>query len=176
MTVPIAGPPSSPVCYGGEADDLYMGYLDREALIETLTVLLEAERAGARVGVRLIQTADDAEATALARNIRNDEARWCRMLAGALERLGAKPSAKVGDFYGKTIAIDGFEARLAFVNRGQAWVVRKLAALLPKVRDDRLYADLKAMFDAHAANIELTEHILAARRRPTNTKEAPAPR
>ena len=37
--------------------------------------------------------------------------------------------------------------RLAFLNRGQAWVVRKLEKLLPRVCDDTLYADLKEMAD-----------------------------
>jgi hypothetical protein len=36
-------------------------------------------------------------------------------------------------------------ARLAFLNRGQGWVVRKLEALLATVRDETLHAELTEM-------------------------------
>jgi hypothetical protein len=148
---------------GDETRDDGAGEIDRGALIEALVVLLEAERAGARVGMWLVEAADDPQSTNLARIIRRDETQWCRVLMAALRRLGAAPSAKVGDFYEKAMAIAGFEARLAFVNRGQAWVVRKLKDLLPKIRDDRLQADLRAMLEAHVANIELTARALERR-------------
>lgn len=45
--------------------------------------------------------------------------------------------------------LQGIPARLAFLNRGQAWVVRKLQALLPTIRDAALTADLAAMLAAH---------------------------
>jgi hypothetical protein len=154
-------PPSSPVCYADEAPDDYMGYLDRKALIEALTELLEAERAGVRVGANLVALADGQEIQAAARTVLADETHWCRMLVGALRRLDAKPSARVGDFYGKVMATPGLAARLALLNRGQGWVVRKLEALLPKVRDDRLHAELKAMLEAHVANIDRIEGVLA---------------
>lgn len=151
---------ASPVCYAAEADDSYMGYLGREELIAALDELLEAERAGVRVGARLVQTAGDPASLALARTIRRDEARWCRMLSGALRRLGARPSTKVGPFYDKVMALDGFESRLALLDRGQAWVARRIKEALPKIRDDRLHADLTAMLEAHIANIELTRAAL----------------
>ena len=47
------------------------------------------------------------------------------------------------------MAISDMAERLAFLNRGQAWVVRKLEGLLPKVRDDALHADLDAMLKSH---------------------------
>lgn len=165
MTAADHRPPSSPVCYADQAGERYMGHLEPNELIEALTELLEAERAGARIGVRLVQAAEDPDATALAGTIRRDEARWCRMLADTLRRLGVEPSPRVGDFYDKVMTIEGFDARLALVNRGQAWVVRKLTDLLPKIRDDRLHADLRAMLEAHAGNIELTDNALARRSR-----------
>jgi hypothetical protein len=61
------------------------------------------------------------------------------------------------------MATNGLPARLALLNRGQGWVVRKLQALLPNVRDDQLHAGLRAMLEAHLANIELTERALAHR-------------
>jgi nitronate monooxygenase len=61
------------------------------------------------------------------------------------------------------MAIEGFAPRLAFVNRGQGWVVRKLKALLPRVRDDGLYETLSLMLVAHERNIESASEALARR-------------
>ena len=44
-------------------------------------------------------------------------------------------------------------SRIAFINRGQGWVVKKLREMLPKVRDDRMHADFKAMLESHEENI-----------------------
>jgi hypothetical protein len=59
------------------------------------------------------------------------------------------------------MAIPDVEARFILVNRGQAWVVRKLKTLLPKVRADRLRADLIGMLAAHDHNISQAESTLA---------------
>ena len=155
-------PVSSPTCSAGDAPDDYMGFAERDELIAELNVLLEAERAGARVGARLIdQAKPDAEYLALAEVIHDDEVKWCRVLFAALTELGATPSETVGDFYGKTMSIEGFEDRIAFVNRGQGWVVRKLEKLLPRIRDDRLHAALREMLDAHVVNIAAADDTLA---------------
>jgi hypothetical protein len=152
---------SSPVCYAADAGDAYMGYLDRDSLAAELNVLLEAERAGAKVAARLVAESARPELKALAQVIQRDEVRWCKMLLGAVKTLGAVPSDAVGGFYDQAMAIADVEARFAFVNRGQAWVVRKLKALLPKVRTDQLHADLLAMLAAHDHNITQAEQTLA---------------
>ena len=154
-------PPASPPCYASEADPAYMGYLPNDELAERLNVLLEAERAGVRVGAVLDHEATNPDLKAIASQLRRDEAHWCQVLSEALVRLGAQPSTKVGDFYEKVMAIEGFEARLAFVNRGQAWVARKVRELLPKIADDRLHAELRAMLEGHDSNIALAEQALA---------------
>ncbi|HEY1710784.1 MAG TPA: DUF6306 domain-containing protein [Rhizomicrobium sp.] len=51
-------------------------------------------------------------------------------------------------------------ARVAFINRGQGWVVKKLREMLPKVRDDAMHADFKAMLDGHETNIALANQSL----------------
>ncbi len=165
--------PSSPPCQACSADDAYMGYLGQAELGAVLNTLLEAERAGAAVGAGLVTAAPDAELKALSRVIQSDETRWCRMLLDALKTLGVEPSPRVGDFYGKATAIADVEERLAFVNRGQAWVVRKLAEVLPKVRDDGLHASLKTMLEAHERNIKATEDALARRREPARPSRRP---
>lgn len=132
-----------------------------------LNILLEAERAGARVGARLTAEAPDAEFKALARVIHADEIRWCKVLFRALGELGAEPSDKVGDFYQAAMAIEGPEARLAFVNRGQGWVAKKLRTLVPRIRNSALRAELAEMLDAHVRNIDAANLALEARGAPT---------
>ena len=143
-----------------------MEYADRDELVGELTALLEAERAGARVGASLVAEAPDAELKSLAQVIQSDEVKWARALFDALVGLQAEPSDAVGDFYEKALAIPDFQDRLAFTNRGQGWVVRKLQALLPRLRDDRLHAVLTSMLDAHVANIASANATLERRGRP----------
>jgi nitronate monooxygenase len=159
--------PSSPVCIASEAPDASMGFADEAELVAELNILLEAERAGARVAARIAADAPDAELKALAKVIHADEVRWCRALFGALSDLKADPSKKVGAFYHKAMAIEGVEARLAFVNRGQIWVVRKLRALVPRVRDPALHDVLGEMLRAHEENIASANQTLARRIPPT---------
>lgn len=151
--------PASPVCYAGAADDAYMGYAGRDELLTALNELLEAERAGARVTLHSLKAAADPEMAALVKAIHGDEARWCAMLGRQIRRLGAIPSRRCGAFYGKAMAIADPVDRLVFLNRGQAWVVRKLQALLPRVRDDALHAALREMLESHVENIGRAEQL-----------------
>ena len=147
-----------------------MGYADAAELAGELNVLLEAERAGARVAARIVAESTDAELKALARVVHADEVKWCRALFGALVDLQAEPSLKVGDFFDKAMAIEGVEARLAFVNRGQGWVVRKLRGLVPRVRDNALHDVLREMLRAHEVNIASANEALARRAAPANPR------
>jgi len=69
--------------------------------------------------------------------------------------LEGAPSLKTGAFYEKAMAIPNVPERLAFLNRGQGWVVHKLKALLPTIRDETIHADLTAMLASHERNIGL---------------------
>ncbi len=151
---------SSAPCYAHGASATYMGFAERDELIAELNTLLEAERAGARVAARLVTDAAEPDLRDLARLIHADELRWCRELFAALVGLKAEPSLNVGGFYENAMAIKDVKARLAFVNRGQGWVVRKLRELSPRVRDDGLHATLRRMLEAHQANIARTEETL----------------
>ena len=53
------------------------------------------------------------------------------------------------------MAIPDRAARLAFLNRDQGWVVRKLKAQLPTIRDEAIHADLTAILASHERKIEL---------------------
>ncbi len=156
--------PASPACSAHVSSDSYMGYADLDELASSLNTLLEAERAGARVAVESLPAARSDGDANLIRIIHHDEGRWCEMLAAELRRLGVTPTTQTGAFYDKAVAIADIAERLAFLNRGQAWVVRKLEELLPRVRDGALHANLVAMRDGHLRNIAATHARLATRK------------
>ena len=153
---------ASPPCHATQAEDAYSGFLPREELIALLNTLAEAERAGVKVTQVMREEATDPETKALLDHVRRDEARFCGMVSRLVERLGGLPSTDTGGFYEKALAIEGFEARLAFLNRGQGWVVRKLREVLPKVRDDAMHAELKEMLATHETNIGACDRVLGA--------------
>jgi nitronate monooxygenase len=90
----------------------------------------------------------------LVQDIHKDEVRWCGMLMRTINGLEGTPSSVTGAFWGKAMAIPDLEQRLSFLNRGQAWVVRRLSALIPRIQDAQVQADLSAMLQAHHVNIE----------------------
>jgi len=69
----------------------------------------------------------------------------------------------MGAFYEKAMAIVELGERLKFLNRGQGWVVKKLKEILPRVRDDRLHADLAEMLRLHEVNIARTNEVAGLR-------------
>ncbi|EMN1927875.1 nitronate monooxygenase [Burkholderia ambifaria] len=124
------------------------------ALLAALDELLEAERAGARVASETAaEVHDDPELHRLIVHIRQDEAHWCSVLVDAIRTLGATPTRATGSFYEKAMAIDDLAERMAFLNRGQRWVVRKLQALLPTLADPDIHHALSLMLVAHEKNI-----------------------
>lgn len=146
---------ASPACLAHEMDDSYMGFAARDELLPSFNELLEAERAGARVTLATARDIGGGVLTPLILAIHRDEARWCGVLTRAIHQLRGVPSPKTGAFYDKAMAIPDVPARLAFLNRGQGWVVRKLEALLPTIRDEAIHADLTAMLSSHKRNIGL---------------------
>src|SRR5690348_16698594 len=62
--------------------------------------------------------------------------------------------------YEKCLAIPDLEERIAFINRGQSWVARKLREMLPKIRDDDMHADLTVMLRTHEINISRADQEL----------------
>lgn len=152
--------PASPVCYARAADDAYMGYSSRDELLAFLNELLEAERAGARVTARTASGFTDPQMKSLMRDIYRDEARWCAMLLKWIAHLDGEASPRVGAFYEKCMAIADLPDRMAFLNRGQGWVARKLREMIPKTRDDGMHADFSEMLKSHEDNIARTNNTL----------------
>ncbi|KVM61930.1 2-nitropropane dioxygenase [Burkholderia ubonensis] len=125
----------------------------RDALLAVLDELLEAERAGARVASETAAEIHDPELHRLVAGIRLDEAHWCSVLVDAIRSLNATPTRKTGAFYEKAMAVDDLAERMAFLNRGQRWVVRKLQALLPTLDNPEIHHALTLMLVSHEKNI-----------------------
>lgn len=128
-----------------------------DELIAALNELLEAERAGARVGLETANQIKGHDLAPLVIDIQHDEVRWCKMLLGVIGSLGHSPSTSTGDFYQKAIAIEDLKERLLFLNRGQGWVVRRLEKLIPRIQEPHIRPQLQAMLDAHILNIRRVE-------------------
>ena len=146
---------TSPACLVHEMHDRYMGFAALDELLPALNELLEAERAGAHVTLTTAKDIEDGALKRLVMVIHRDEARWCGVLTRGIHQLQGAPSPKTGAFYDKAMAISDIADRPAFLNRGRGWVVRKLKALLSKVRDERLHGDLSAMLASHERNLDL---------------------
>lgn len=149
--------PSSPVCFASEAEPLYFGMADRDELVIFVNELLEAERAFAKVTVRMCEGTRNAALKAFFTALHHNEAKWQAMLLSVLRRLRAKPSEATGLLYEEVMAVGDVPGRLAILNRGQECVVRKLRKMLPKIQDDGIRAELAEMLAAHERNIRLVD-------------------
>jgi hypothetical protein len=129
-------------------------------VIAALNELLEAERAGVEVMSRLLAEAPTDELRQLFARVRDDEAWSCAGLAAAVTRLGARISSGKGDFAARVFAVAGLPARIRLLNRGQAWVARRLDRLLEQPLDQETASFLRAMRDTHVTNIESCERLL----------------
>jgi nitronate monooxygenase len=78
-----------------------------------------------------------------------------------LRGMGVRPSTRTGDFLHKVRSVGSMRARLDLLNRGQAWVARKIAAALPRIRDDHARRVLREMHDSHLANVAACESLAA---------------
>lgn len=149
---------ASPPCFAHEVDRDYMGLTATGESVLALQTLLEGERAGARITRESLQQARELgqadELLALITDIQADETRYCSMLIGQIRRLGAEPSQEVGAFYNKCMALPDLAQRFELLNRGQAWVVRKINELLPQLDDPVLIDALIEMRETHENNIE----------------------
>ena len=136
--------------------------MTRVELGALLNELLEAERAGARLLSAWM--AEAAPASILHRRLREvqrDEARNCAVLIHHILDADAVPSTLTGDFYSKCLLVRDWEARLALLNRGQAWVARRIAAVLPRLAPSGVRDALQEMHDSHLSNIARCDALIA---------------
>lgn len=130
-----------------------MNQPDTPRMIEFLNSLLEAERAGAKAATAFRHEYAGGPAEALIETVRHDEAWCCGMLSRWVTHLGGAPTPQTGSFLEKIMGKQGLEARLAFLNRGQDWVVRELEGMIPALGEGDLRSDLQHMLDMHKVNI-----------------------
>ena len=67
------------------------------------------------------------------------------------------------DAYDGSVPIRDWRERLEFLNRGQAWVGRRIAAALPRIQAPTARTMLQQMHDSHLANIERCKQLITAR-------------
>ena len=149
---------ASPVCYASEFEDYFRPPpLAGDELVSFLNVLLESERAGARVLGRWHHEAgpDAGVPVETLGAVRDDEARFCVGLTNQLRRLGAEPSHATGRFFDKAMTIAAWPDRLRFLDKGQSWVAREIREKLPRIADVELAAFLREMLDRHEHNLKL---------------------
>ena len=138
-----------------EADDVYMGYAAKDELAHFLNELLEATRAAAQVTLASASAAGAAPIGATLQAMQRDAAHSCAVLLGHLEARAQAASSKAGPFYDEAMAIDDLGERMRLLDRQRQGLAQKLRAMLPRVRDARLHADLTAMLRLHEAPVNV---------------------
>lgn len=128
--------------------------IERDTLIEALNELLSAERAGAQVAAASLKEATKGLQRSVLQQVHRGEADSCRRLRDCVLLLGGKPSRERGAFYEKCMAIADLGERLALVDRGQKWVIRKVEALLVEITHPQIRQELQAVLDTHEVNSE----------------------
>ena len=154
---------SSPPCSAHEfaSDHDWKPPMAVEELVNLLNLLLEAERAGAKVLAAFLNDYErDTRAWRQLAAVQRDEARNCAVLIDLVRRLKGGPSAATGSFLEKALAVNGRIARLRFLNRGQEWVARRIGEALPRVNQDFVYGALFAMQVSHLLNVEQCDALV----------------
>ncbi len=152
---------SSP-CMQSEVSGDYAGQCSTDEVLDLLYSLLAAERAGAKICAFSLKQAGTGKWHRLLRRIHQDEVSSCRSLIASIRALGGEPHRETGDFLEKCMAVEDIEARLALLNKGQNWVVRKIDEVLPRIGQLAVSRQLKTMRDEHSRNIEITRQALAS--------------
>lgn len=132
-----------------------------EELIRLLNVLLEAERAGAKVLAAFLNDYErGTPAWRQLATVQRDEAQNCVVLMDLIRRVNGTPSTATGDFLDKALAVEGKAARLQFLNGGQKWVARKIGEALPRLEQGFVRDALRAMRESHLLNIEACDALV----------------
>jgi hypothetical protein len=122
-------------------------------LVDRMQELLEAERAGVKSLELLAEEASDPERNALFHRFRKDEGRYCAGLHRLIAARGLSPTLAVGSFAEKVRALPTENERIAFLIKGQAWVVRKIGEIPHEEMKEEEKAFFEEMRETHARNI-----------------------
>jgi hypothetical protein len=140
-----------------------------EEIVSRLNELLEAERAGVEAAALLQRTDRKGITDTELGKFAEDEASACAGLHRAVLRYGGQPSGGTGDFARKVAALRTEGERLSLMARGQAWVAKRLDALLGMPLDPETQAFLVEMREEHLENID------ACNRRAEELSAPPSP-
>lgn len=148
-------------CFIGEVNELYGGYADMNEVKTILLSLLAAERAGAQVCAFSLDDASSEDWKSALIEVHKDEVASCKLIIDCLESLNIIPHDEVGDFVEKCMSISDFIERMSLLNKGQAWVVRKLDEILPRLQSEPVRGKLLQMKKEHQENIATMEGLLS---------------
>jgi len=140
-----------------------------EEIVRRLNELLEAERAGVEAAASLKRADAGGLTEADTKKFGDDEAWACAGLHRAIVAYGGVPSDRTGDFGRKVAALQSEGERLSLMARGQAWVVKRLDALLAMPLDQETRTFLAEMREQHLENVE------ACNRRAEELEAPPSP-
>ena len=141
---------------------LTRGPMTQEELGRFLNLLLEAERAGARLLAAYLDELPPGTAEWVGLHaVQRDEARNCAVLIHHLLEADVTPSMATGDFYRAGLEIRSWKERLEFLNRGQGWVAKRIVEVLPRLPASAGKTALQQMHRSHLENIALCERLLA---------------
>jgi nitronate monooxygenase len=138
-----------------------MSAMSREELGGLLNRLLEAERAGAKLLAAYLDELPPGTGEWIGlQGVQRDEARNCAVLIRCLRQADVKPSAALGELHRQGLGIARWRERLEFINRGQRWVARRIAAALPRVGSSPARRALHGIYESHLANIARCQQLL----------------
>lgn len=133
---------------------------EKQPLFDLLNALLEAERAGVATANHLLKEHPFEELDPLYEQLKKDEAWSCAGLHQAILREGGEPSMKTGDFIDKVLALETLTEKLFLLNKGQAWVARKIDVALGYEIQPETDTFLKEMKSKHHTNIREMEKFM----------------
>lgn len=126
-------------------------------LIDQLNTILEAEKAGVETMAYLLEKEPTNE---IYQEVKNTEAWSCAGLIQSVKREGGKISTGKGDFAEKVKALSSRKEQIELLNRGQAWVVRRIDRALELPMHEETRSFLLEMKRKHEENIEKAEEML----------------
>jgi hypothetical protein len=140
-----------------------------QEIIDRLNELLESERAGVEAAMALATSDAPGFSHGELQKFAEDEGWACGGLRKAILSQGGRPSERTGAFARKVLALGPEGERVSLLARGQAWVVKRIEALLAKDLDPETRGFLTEMREQHLENIE------ACHRRAEELQAPPAP-
>lgn len=128
---------------------------DKDPLVDLLNRLLEAEKAGVETLDYLLKAYPSEGLETSFALVKEDEAWSCSGLIHSIQREGGTISKQVGDFTDKVKAMPSLKEKLALLNKGQAWVARKIDDALSYGMDTKTRDFLLEMKKKHEENIDM---------------------